>query len=143
MTTSPEQSDLIDDLQGQLESRGWQAEGGEGWRWVDHTYQNDDTTLRIRYLPNVDVIRFDFESEEHQAQLSICFEDSPDRILDLIIRDQSSLSKETWRAFIASLIELSPRILSLAEEDGDEDAVISDPDEGVAALREIDWVYID
>jgi hypothetical protein len=138
MTTAPGQSDLIDDIQRRLESCGWQAESGEGWRWVDHTYQNDDATLRIRYLPNVDVIRFDFESEEHLAQLSISFEDSPDRILELITRDQLSLSEETWRAFIASLIELSPRILSLAGEDG-EDEVIIDPDEGVSALHQIDW----
>jgi hypothetical protein len=86
MTTSPGQSDLIDDIQGRLESRGWRAETGEGWRWVDHTYQNDDSTLRIRYLPNVDVIRFDFDSAEHLAQLSLSFEDSPDRILGLITR---------------------------------------------------------
>jgi hypothetical protein len=138
MTTSPGQSDLIDDIQRRLESRGWQAESGEGWRWVDHTYQNDDATLRIRYLPNVDLIRFDFESEEHLAQLSISFEDSPNRILELITRDQLLLSEETWRAFIASLIELSPRILSLAGEDG-EDEVIIDPDEGVSALHQIDW----
>jgi hypothetical protein len=137
MTTSPGQTDLIDDIQGRLEGRGWQAESGEGWRWVDHTYQNDDATLRIRYMPNVDVIRFDFESEEHFAQLSISFAGSPDRILDLITHNQSSLSENTWWAFIASLIELSPRILSLADEDG-EDEVITDPDQGVAALREID-----
>ncbi|GAA2331788.1 hypothetical protein [Streptomyces violaceusniger] len=138
MTTSPGQSDLIDDIQGWLESCGWHAESGEGWRWVDHTYENDDATLRIRYLPNVDVIRFDFESEEHLAQLSISFEDSPNPILDLITGRQSSLSDETWRVFIASLIELSPRILSLADENA-EDELITDPDEGVAALRELDW----
>ncbi|MET7338542.1 hypothetical protein [Nonomuraea sp. NPDC005650] len=138
MTTSPGQSDQIDDIQGRLESRGWRSESGEGWRWVDHTFQNDDATLRIRHLPNVNVIRFDFESAEHLARLSISFEDSPNQILDLITRDQSSLSEETWRAFIASLIELSPRILSLADEDGD-DEVIVNPDAGVAALREVDW----
>ena len=130
--------DLIDHIQGRLESRGWQAGGGEGWRWVDHTYHNDHATLRIRYLPDVNAIRFDFESEEHLARLSISFDDSPDRILDLITRDQSSLSEETWRAFVASLIELSPRVLSPADEDGD-DEVISDPDAGAAALREIEW----
>lgn len=54
MTASPGQTDLIDDIRGGLERHGWQAECGEGWRWVDHTYQNDDATLRIRYLPNVD-----------------------------------------------------------------------------------------
>jgi hypothetical protein len=138
MTTSSGQSDLIDDIQGRLESCGWQAESGEGWRWVDHTYQNDDATLRIRYLPNVNVIRFDFESEERLARLSVSFEDSPDQILDLISRDQSSLSEKTWRAFISSLIELSHRILSLADEDGDDEG-ITGPDEGVAALREVDW----
>ena len=37
MTTSPEKRDLINDIQGRLESRGWQAERGEGFRWVDHT----------------------------------------------------------------------------------------------------------
>ncbi|GAA3221681.1 hypothetical protein [Nonomuraea helvata] len=83
MTASPGQSDLIDDIQGRLENCGWQAESGEGWRWVDHAYQNDDATLRIRYLPDGDVIRFDFESEEHLARLSISFEDSLDQILDL------------------------------------------------------------
>lgn len=138
MTTSPEQSDLIDDIQSRLESQGWQAESGEGWRWVDHTYRTDDTTLRIRYLPKVDIIRFDFESEEHLAQLSIAFDDSPDRILDLITGNQSSLSEATWRDFISAMIELSPRVLSLADEDGD-DEVIAGPDDGVAALREIEW----
>ncbi|MEV4365166.1 hypothetical protein [Nonomuraea sp. NPDC049625] len=138
MTTSPGQGDLIDDIQVRLESCGWQAESGQGWRWVDHTYRNDDATLRIRYLPDTSAIRFDFESEEHLARLSISFQDSPDRILDLITRDQSSLSEVTWRAFVASLIELSPRVLSPADEDGD-DEVISDPDEGAAALREIEW----
>ncbi|WP_069860627.1 hypothetical protein [Streptomyces malaysiensis] len=138
MTKSPGQSDLIDDIQARLESCGWQAEGGEGWRWVDHTYENDDATLRIRYLPNVDVLRFDFESEEHLAQLSISFVNSPDRILDLITHGQSSLSDETWRVFISSLIELSPRILSLVDE-SDEGEVITGPDEGMAALRELDW----
>ncbi|MFI6743519.1 hypothetical protein ACIBI9_62530 [Nonomuraea sp. NPDC050451] len=43
-----------------------------------------------------------------------------------------------FRTFISSLIELSPRILSLANEAGD-DEVIAGPDEGVAALREVDW----
>ncbi|MEV1243362.1 hypothetical protein ACIBO2_32980 [Nonomuraea sp. NPDC050022] len=127
----------IDDIQGRLESRGWQAESGEGWRWVDHTYRDDTITLRIRCLPDVNVIRFDFASEEHLAGLSISFDDHLDQILDLIIRVQSSLSAETWRPFIASLIELSPQVLSLGDEDG-EDAVITDPDEGMAALREID-----
>jgi hypothetical protein len=93
--------DLIDDIQGRLESCG-------------------------------------FASEEHLARLSISFEDSPDRILDLITRVQSSLSEETWRAFVASLIELSPRVLSPAGEDGD-DEVITDPDQGAVALREIEW----
>lgn len=130
-----------DDIQDRLESRGWQAESGEGWRWVDHTYRNDDVTLRIRCLPDVNVIRFDFASEEHLARLSISFDDFLEQILDLIIGYQSSLSEETWRPFITSLIELSPRILSLADEEDEdgEDAVITDPDEGVAALREIDW----
>ena len=137
MTTS-EQRDLIDDIQSRLESHGWQPQGGEGWRWVDHTYQNADGTLRIRYLPNVDVIRFDFESEEHLAQLSIAFDESPDRILDLITADQSSLSEATWPDFIAAMIDLAPRILSVTDEDGD-DEVIADPDDGVAALREIEW----
>ncbi|WP_406835701.1 hypothetical protein ACICHK_04020 [Streptomyces sp. AHU1] len=137
MTTSPGQNDLIDEIQGRLESQGWRADSGEGWRWVDHTYQNESATLRIRYLPKVDVLRFDFESEEHLAQLSIAFEDSPREILDLIIRDQSSLSEETWRAFIASLIELSPRLLSLADEDDEE--IITDPEGGAAALHEIEW----
>ncbi|MEU6787309.1 hypothetical protein ABZ912_49670 [Nonomuraea angiospora] len=138
MATSPGQGDLIDDIQVRLESRGWQAGSGQGWRWVDHTYQNDDATLHIRYLPGAGAIRFEFESEEHLARLSVSFEDSPDRILDLITRDQASLSEETWRAFAASLIELSPRVLSLADEDGD-DEVITDPDEGAAALRETEW----
>ncbi|MEU3454608.1 hypothetical protein ABZ671_13520 [Micromonospora sp. NPDC006766] len=138
MTTSPEQSDLIDDIQGRLESQGWQAESGEGWRWVDHTYQNDDAMLRVRYLPNVNVIRFDFESEEHLAELSISFDGSPDRVLGLITDSQSSLSEATWRDFIAALIELSPRILSLAGESSDGE-VIAELDDGIAALREIDW----
>jgi len=136
--TMRERPVTIDDIQGRLESRGWQAESGEGWRWVDHTYRDDTNTLRIRCLPDVNVIRFDFASEEHLAGLSISFDDHLDQILDLIIRVQSSLSGETWRPFIASLIELSPQVLSLGDEDG-EDAVITDPDEGVAALREIDW----
>lgn len=138
MTTPTGQNDLIDAIQSRLETCGWKSESGEGWRWVNHAYQSEHAILRISYLPNVNVIRFDFESETHMAQLSISFEGSPDPILDLITRDQASLSAETWQVFIASLIELSPRILSLGGEDA-EDEVITNSVEGMAALHEIDW----
>ncbi|MEV3927516.1 hypothetical protein [Actinomadura coerulea] len=92
-------------------------------------------------MPKVDLIRFDFESKEHISELTIAFEESLDYILDLIFHHQSSLSKESWPTFLASLIELSPRIVSLngvAGEYDDEDTVITNLDDGVAALHEFE-----
>lgn len=125
-----------------LEDRGWEPESGGKRRWVDHTFQNDEATLEVRYLPKVDLLRFDFTSEECFSQLTLSFTDSPDQLLDLVFDHQSSLSRDTWPAFVASLIEVSPRVVSLADADGEydgEETVITDLDQGVAALREIEW----
>jgi hypothetical protein len=140
MSASPEGSDLIDLIQARLEGKGWRTEAGAGWRWVDHTFTSDHAELRVRYLPDNDQIRLDFESEDHLGQILIDLADSPDPILDLIFEYESTLSPETWRAFITVLLDRSPRVQAIAiDGETQEQEVIRMPDEGVTALREVEW----
>lgn len=134
----------VDAIQAYLEEHDWVPEGGEGWRWVDHVFDNGHGTLSVDFLPSTPHrIGFGFENQDHEARLLIAFENDPREVLDPIVRHQRDLSGTTWPEFIRAVLASSPNVVSVTQDAGGSETTIRTPEEGVQALREIDWEYVD
>ena len=128
--------EFIEHIQTFLESHDWEPQSGE--EWVDHILENGHCSQSIEYLPDSTRLSFRFESDSHEALLSIEFENLKglDAVLDVIVRHQYHLSERDWRRFVTDLLPVAARLTYHEGEDGDEATVMVTPQTAGDALLE-------